>query len=266
MNDKIDLKPIHLKEIPSTLRDRSRRELDERAPLGDEIRKARASHYFVWYKCLKLSDEYQHCCHNKGRGRLKPLYDDFGDVTDMSFEMWWQRIGRYLFNERKPLPKVIEHRGLGELAQINNMRDKVVLEVPLNIRRPTALRQISKILAKAYEGREEVVPRNKSTARRKLSKSRLRIGTLHKMLRVYETRIKNPHLQLWQVGERAGIELDLQARTTDEVMLTLQEERRRMAIAVGRYLGQARNLIWNATEGVYPSIAKPFVTEDSSEQ
>jgi hypothetical protein len=27
-----------------------------------------------------------------------------------------------------------------------------------------------------------------------------------------------------------------------------------MGIAVSRYLKQARNLIWNATEGVFPSI------------
>jgi hypothetical protein len=47
------------------------------------------------------------------------------------------------------------------------------------------------------------------------------------------------------------------ARTTDGQLMTLQQERIRMGIAVSRYLKQARNLIWNATEGVFPSI-KPL--------
>jgi hypothetical protein len=36
--------------------------------------------------------------------------------------------------------------------------------------------------------------------------------------------------------------------------MTLQQERIRMSIAVSRYLKQARNLIWNATEGIFPSV------------
>jgi len=63
---------------------------------------------------------------------------------------------------------------------------------------------------------------------------------------------------LWQLGEAAGIELDLHARSTQVVELTLQEERIRMGIAVSRQLKHARNLIWNATEGIFPSV-KPLV-------
>ena len=77
------------------------------------------------------------------------------------------------------------------------------------------------------------------------------------MLDVYELRIKKPNLTLWQLGEQAGIELDLMARSTDGQILSLQQERIRMGIAVSRYLKQARNLIWNATEGEFPS-AKPI--------
>jgi hypothetical protein len=77
------------------------------------------------------------------------------------------------------------------------------------------------------------------------------------MLDLYELRDRYPKLTLWQLGERAGIELDLMARSTDAVQMTLQEERIRMGIAVSRYLKQATNLIWNATEGDFPSI-KPL--------
>ena len=58
-------------------------------------------------------------------------------------------------------------------------------------------------------------------------------------------------------GEQAGIELDLMARSTDGQILTLQQGRIRMGIAVSRYLKQSRDLIWNAAEGIFPST-KPL--------
>ena len=133
------------------------------------------------------------------------------------------------------------------------MRDKLVLEIPLNMRKSTAVRQLNQFLKQAYEGRE-VVPREQSTARRKLSKSKLRKETAVKILDLYELRYRKPELTLWQLCEAAGIELDLMARTTDGQQMTLQQERIRIGIAVSRYLSQARNLIWNATEGNFPNI------------
>ena len=249
---------VQLKEIPRTLRPRTsapnRERLDE---LTQEMRLAKNGWYGLWYRCLKLSNEYQHCCTNQGKGRLKLMYGDFGDVVKLPFPQWWQIVGRYLFAERKAIPKVQSYTNRRDLEEITSMRDKLVLEIPLNMRKSTAVRQINKFLKQAYEGRE-VVPREQSTARRKLAKSKLRKETLVKMLDLYELRHRKPDLSLWQLGEAAGIELDLMARTTDGQQMTLQQERIRMGIAVSRYLSQARNLIWNATEGKFPSI-KPLV-------
>jgi hypothetical protein len=258
MDDLNEEKNVQLKEIPRTLRPRPPVSRERQDELSDELRSARNTWYALWYRSLKLSEEYKHCCINNGKGRLKPLFGDFGDVVDMRFEQWWQRIGRYLFAERKAIPKVQFYTHRRELEEITNLRDKVVIEVPLTIRKSTVVRQINKILKAAYEGRD-VVPREQSTARRKLAKSKLRKETVSKMLDLYELRIRKPELTLWQLGERAGIELDLMARSTDGEQMTLQQERIRMGIAVSRYLKQARNLIWNATEGTFPSI-KPIET------
>jgi hypothetical protein len=259
MNDENNDQPVQLKEIPRTLRPRSpisQNRLDE---ISDELRQARNSWYALWYRCLKLSEEYQHCCSNSGKGRLKHVYGDFGDVVDMRFEQWWRIIGRYLFAERKLIPKVQVHRHRRDLDDITNFRDKIFIEVPLNVRKSTVVRQINKLLKEAYADRA-VIPREQSTARRKLAKSKLRKETITKMLDLYELRIRKPELTLWQLGERAGIELDLQARSTAGELMTLQQEKVRMGIAVSRYLKQARNLIWNATEGTFPSI-KPLIDE-----
>jgi hypothetical protein len=250
---------VQLKEIPRTLRPRAPISHERQNELTDEVRHARNSWYGLWYRSLRLSDEYKHCCTNGGKGRLKLLYGDFGDVVDMRFEQWWQRIGRYLFAERKAIPKVEVYTNRRDLEEITNLRDKLVIQVPLTIRKSTVVRQINRILKAAYEGRD-VVPREQSTARRKLAKSKLRKETVSRMLELYELRARKPELTLWQLGELAGIELDLMARTTHGQQMTLQQERIRMGIAVSRYLYQARNLIWNATEGIFPSV-KPLTSE-----
>jgi hypothetical protein len=261
MNDKNPLAPVQLKEIPSTLRQRPSAKSDE---LTDELRKAKDSWYYYWYLTLKQSNEYRQCCRGKGAGRLKTLYYDFGDVVTLPFPIWWQRHGRNLFAERKPIPTVNVYTDQHDAAAIKSMRNKLLIEVPLDLRQSTVVRKINKILKEAYAGRE-VKPRQKSTALRKLEPTKLRKETVETVLNLYDLRAHYPKLTLWQLGEKARIELDFMARTTDAVEMTLAQERVRMAIAVSRYLKQATNLIWNATEGIFPSI-KPALTLDTKKR
>jgi hypothetical protein len=158
-----------------------------------------------------------------------------------------------LFAERKAIPTVNVYKHDRDLGDIKTLRGKLLIEVPLNLRKSTVVRKINKILKDAYEGRE-VIPRNQSTARRKLAVTKLHKETVERILTIHKLRASHPNLKLWQLGVRAGVDLDLMARTTDEVQMTVQQERKRMAIAVSRYLKQARNLITNASEGVFPSI------------
>jgi hypothetical protein len=261
MNDEKMDDPVQLKEIRSTLRQRPTSLSSEHS---DELRKARSSWYYYWYLALKQSDEYVHCCRNNGKGRLKGLYDDFGDVVSLQFPVWWGKHGRRLFAERKPIPTVNVYTNQRDVMDIKSMRNKLLIEVPLDLRQSTVVRKINKILKAAYDGRE-VQPRLKSTAIRKLVPTKLRMETVDKIIELYDLRAKYNKLTLWQLGEKAGIELDFMARTTDAVGMTRAEERIRTAIAVSRYLKQARNLIWNATEGVFPSI-KPVAGLSKSDQ
>ena len=65
------------------------------------------------------------------------MYGDFGDVVDMRFDQWWQRVGRYLFAERKEVPQVKVYDRRSDLEEISNLRDKIVIEVPLTLRKST---------------------------------------------------------------------------------------------------------------------------------
>ncbi len=260
MNEENEFHFVQLKEMPATIRRARVAASEATGALGEEVRKARKTWYYVWYECLTLSDEYLHCCDNNGKGRLRDMYQDFGDVRK-PFPLWWQRTGRYLFAERKAVPEVVVYTNHRDLDDINTLKGKLMIEIPLNLRRSTVVRKVNKIIKDAWEGRD-VIPREQSTARRKLAKSKLRRATADTMLELYRLRKLYPDYTLWQLGQRAGIELDLLARTTDEVNLTPAQERARMNIAVSRYLRQARNLVWNATEGVFPSI-KEFANQSS---
>ena len=77
------------------------------------------------------------------------------------------------------------------------------------------------------------------------------------MLELVALRAKHPDLTLWQLGEKAGLDIDLYSRTTDVVLLTKQQERIRVSIAVSRLLRLGKNLISNATEGSFPDT-KPI--------
>ena len=186
-------------------------------------------------------------------------YRDFGDVFKLEFSQWWLRHGRKIFAETKPFKKTRQIESSGELDSLTwDSKNKIILEVPLTLRRQTVIRQVSRLIKLAYEGREIDVFKS-STAKRMILKSKMRMSTVENLLRVLETRNKNPQLKLWEVGELAGVELDLLARNKDEEY-SLALEHRRMTIAVSRLLRQARYLVTNAGYGRFPSIQIPVET------
>lgn len=231
--------------------------------LQKELLKAKNSWYYWWYRALQNSDSYMACCEAEGVHYLRHLYEDFGDVRT-SFTSWWLSKGRHLFAERRPLPKVEMHRKMGDLAHIENMKDRVVLEVPLNMRRSTAIRQINKLLDEAYEGCEPVVPRKVSTAIRKLHPSKVRMDTVRRMLAVYEYRAKFSTVSLYRVAIETELDIDFQQRSKATKPMTDEQKRIRYGIEVSRLLRQARQLIENAEAGIFP-CTKPLGQEDAED-
>jgi hypothetical protein len=47
------------------------------------VRLAKSGWYGLWNRCLRLSEEYQHRCTNQGKGKLKLMYGDFGNVVKL---------------------------------------------------------------------------------------------------------------------------------------------------------------------------------------
>lgn len=225
-------------------------------PVNEELKEARKSPAYWWYRCLQANDEYEYCCRHEGKGKMASMYADFGDVFELSFAQWWMRHGRKLFTEIKPFKKTQIINSNQQLENTRISKDKLIIEIPLTLRKQTVIRQIGRILKAEYEGRVVDVTKA-STARRKIIKNKMRMSTVEQLLKVKEVRDANPRMTLNEVGIAAGIMLDLNARIYDESPMTEADERRRMTIAIGRLLKQAKNLIINAGMGKFPSLQQP---------
>ena len=224
--------------------------------LQQELTKAKNSWYSLWFRALQNSGRYMACCEAEGVHSLRHLFEDFGDVRT-SFPNWWMTTGRKLFAERRPIPKVEMHSKLNELSHIQTMKDRVVLEVPLTLRRSTVIRQINKLLDEAYKDREPVVPRKVSTAIRKLNSSKMQMDTVRRMLAVYECRVKFPNFSLYRIALKTELDIEFQLRSKTGKPMTDEQKRVRYGIEVSRLLRQARLLIENAEAGIFPCIKPP---------
>lgn len=252
--------PLPNKLIPGSLR--------QRLPIEEEVRKARKSLAYWWYRCLALHEGYVRCCETEGQGeaddllpnRYAGLYADMGDVR-LHFHSWWLRHGRYAFAEQKQLKDVLKLESRRQADDQLVRDDVLILSIPLTMRKTTAMRKISKMLASAHANRPPIDVWAASTAKRMIVKNKVRKTTIEQLVKLWELRQRFPDDTLNELGIRAGIELDLMAKTTEDTVVPSEsEERRRLTIAVSRLLKQARHLIDNAGLGVFPSLKPSAAT------
>jgi hypothetical protein len=74
-----------------------------------EIAAAKRSLYFLWWKFLRLSEDYWWLCRFNGKCKdadLSATYAKFGNVFTDDFEMWWIKHGEALFAFQIDPPKV----------------------------------------------------------------------------------------------------------------------------------------------------------------
>jgi len=165
----------YLNPLPNKLLPRGFR---RRLTTEEELRDARDSLAYWWFRCLQANDEYQYCCKHRGRGSMASMYADFGDVFELSFAQWWLRHGRTIFTETKPFKRVRVVQSRADVRDLDVWNeDKLILEIPLTVTKLTVMRQIEQAVKKAYEGRVIDVMQF-ATARRKVLKNKIRMSTM----------------------------------------------------------------------------------------
>jgi hypothetical protein len=154
--------------------------------------------YYLWWEFLRRSDAYKKCCTSGGEGKLKNIYQDFGDVFATDFKTWWQtnERGAFLFAEQLP-PKF---QPIKVIPNEVTMSQVIVLQVPMALPKRLLMTEFQKLLNAHHSGKRGRRNNVNSTARYPVS-GHIDTVALQKCLRVYDMKIANPKMPLWQLTQ-----------------------------------------------------------------
>ena len=254
-----------------------------RQPLVDmdrdaELAAAKNSLYFWYWAFLRESIDYRRAVSGKKDEPWARMVGDFGRLGD-HFDIWWFDRGRRLFQEQLAIPKVrkLKH---GEPANYEGMNRKLVIELPLSIRRATILKQVTRLLDEelptGYFGKLRV--HAYSTARRRIyPNQRIRMTTFKTLLEVWlaRKRRQKPRWQMgrsfdfislpqdsggqkksglmpwWKIGEELGLS-PIYISLPEDSEETIKFKHRMMSLIVQRHYRRAKTLIDFAGRGDFP--------------
>lgn len=242
-----------------------RRSFSKRLTPLEELKEAKDSLAYWWYRTLKESEAYKDCCLCGGSGELSETYRNFGDIFNeyIDFDKWWFERGRGLFQLKKAPPKVKKIQDYKDYRRASEKENVLILEVPLTRRKETSIRDVRKLIKEAHQslyGDKPLDIFKIADVQLKFNKSKIRFFTIETLLNIHRIRMRRPKAKLYEIAEIARIEPDVYAKMEDKTDLNddviAEDIKRRKTIAASRYLKQAENLIYNAERGIFPSISK----------
>ena len=249
--------------------------LEKHKELAAEFNAAKNSSYYWWWIFLQESEEYWAALRksqvkhkpssrqalNKGKAafglkedpQVRAVVKDFGDLDFGPFHIWWFSTGRYIFAQQRAFPEV-KVVGDGFTVWESKNIKRFYLEVPLAIRKSTALRQIKKILGdyfKAEDGSRHNVFAH-STAKREINKSsKMRLSTFKQFFDVWQDRQVHPDSKWWETGERLKISPAFINYPHTPKSLRASNNRN-MTLTVQRIYRKTKKLIYFAARGDFP--------------
>jgi len=228
-----------------------RRRWADDADENAELAAARDSAYYWWWAFLRESREYRRALSGRTDEPYASMARDFKRLGD-DFDHWWLRTGRQIFSEQMALPKVrrLEHGVIVNLEQIN---PKLVLELPLTIRRATLLRQINRLLDDHHQGVKLRVMQHATAIRKLYPQSRMRLDTLRVLYDVWTIRKARPNMSWHAIGEELRLSPVFIPFPTDDAV-EIKYKQRCMTIVVQRYHRKATALIDFAARGDFPRL------------
>jgi hypothetical protein len=219
-----------------------------------EVSEARDSIYFWWWQFARLSPVLWYA----NTAGIKPIdpaiakvSDAMGDVWSTGFAQWWKLRGRYVYAETRRPAKVrpLDLKGLHEHPFDDQ---KLYVEVPLNIRQQTIIKQFKEVLASAHEGRSLNLAAS-STAQLALHTKRFRLPTIEREYWVMLYRLLYPTIEIWRIGDRLQVAPHLKVRDTSGLE-TLKRKHALNAVT-GRYLYKARFTVLNLERDSFPNFS-----------
>jgi hypothetical protein len=214
---------------------------------------ARGSIYEAWYRCVKLSPYLAEAI-DSGEWRsdaLRQTYEWFGDLRGTTFDEWWVEVGYGIFKEGKEFRRI----HLSEITE--DLPPKTIrFDVPLTTSPATLKKQFDALLKKHHPHYKQFDRFKQSTAIAPLKLSKLSSPSINLYLQAYEKQQElkktNPSVKLYEVGEAMNANPKNVVKESDHSVVK-KEKRFLMSQQVTEYIEKARDLIANASEGVFPS-------------
>lgn len=213
---------------------------------------------------MKRNIEYVKCCENEGGERLAKLYNDFGDVRCDDFRAWWGgslNRGANLFAEQR-LDLTVKK--IDAASDWDSSWGSNVLVVAMNkeIGRRELQSFLAKLLKTEHEGKRgrKAMGKVDSTAKYPLHRN-FSVYNLKRMLMVYDTVIANEALPkaeqkpLWKIGQDMKLVPSASPQRGDNVYDT-RRNHNTLTMTVSRYVGTAKRIIANTSNGEFPNSDK----------
>jgi len=238
------------------------------SPSYELARKARAGKLTATQKRL-LPDDFD---------LVLKTFDEYGDVSKISFADWWAKTGINLYGTEYIKPQVrqlayIEKNEEYELGFAKSLEQyfktqrkhegsgrALILAVPLGIPKRTILKEVSKLINKAGVK----VPPKSQKAKRSLTAKRLRSAPLFIGLNLLWLKAQNPDWANWKMGVAANVSpknadgLDINAK---KASAKTADQRINMTVLTSRALKKAQYIAENAARGRFPD-SKPINLPD----
>jgi hypothetical protein len=205
--------------------------------------------YYLWWEFLRRSTAYKKCCTSGGKGKLKTIYQEFGDVFVTDFKTWWQtnERGAFLFAEQLP-PKMTL---IDEMPNANISGQVLVLQVPLKLPKRLLMAEFQKLLNIHHSGKRGRRNNVSSSARYPVT-GHIDTDALQKCLRVYDMKFANPNMRLWQVTQVCkAIKRDAFIADQDTQGI-ITNKKLILANTASRLVKKAKTIIKNVESGRFP--------------
>ncbi len=207
------------------------------------------SAYYLWWEFLRRSDAYKKCCASNGKGKLKKIYQDFGDVFATDFKTWWQtnERGAYLFAEQLP-PKFTVVTSTPDETTLSQV---LLLQVPLALPKRFLMSEFQKVLNTHHPGKRGRRNNASSTARYPVT-GHIDVYALEKCLRVYDTKVADPKIRLWQLAQETKAISRESFIVDGDTKATITNKKLILSNTASRLLKKAHSIIEMTERGRFP--------------
>jgi len=233
------------------------------------------SPYYWWWYALTLNYEYNKCCESGGKGALRGLYKDFGDVRYeasnekeklQAFIRWWREPindetrGTYLFAEPVLAHKARIVTDIDDAEAVLKQRKQALLALPLDVTKEDLFKMVKREINRINTRKRGEAPRSlASSEARYIPTKTPNAERLEKIFKVYEYYIESK-----RAGKRLSnkeiakkVELKTKFRPLEFMGKTSTkrheiDQNKANAVKVSKYLGEAKKIIENVADGRFP--------------